>query len=89
METSETLSLPRVGTTRLEVPSTVNYKEEKDVPVPCVVIHANLPHLWYMVRFDSGVRECYKVPKIKHMSETELNVRQRPGRVKNKPRRKK
>ena len=33
-------------------------------PRPCTVVYVNVPHLWYMVQFESGRRECYKVPEI-------------------------
>lgn len=33
-------------------------------PRPCIVVYVNAPHLWYMVQFANGRRECYKVPEI-------------------------
>lgn len=56
--------LPRVGAERMEVPAVRDSTDENPQPKPCVVVAANLLHLWYMVRFDNGVRECYKVPKL-------------------------
>lgn len=36
---------------------------ERPKPQRCVVVYVNPEHLWYRVRFDSGIYECYKVPE--------------------------
>lgn len=54
--------LPKVGEWRWEIPSV---KVEIGAPVPqrCRVVYVNLAHLWYMVQFEDGFRESYKVPR--------------------------
>lgn len=70
MDRSEVLALlPIVGTERMEIPAARDYKDENPVPKPCMVVYANIVHLWYMVEFLDGIRECYKAPKLKHYSE--------------------
>lgn len=58
--------LPKVGDHRLEVPTsfaTPGKTEELRAPQHCRVIEVNREHLWYMVQFENGFRECYKVPR--------------------------
>ena len=62
--------LPRVGDKRMEVP-TIN--EDINLgkilagrrPMPCTVVEVNRAHLWYRVKFENGIVECYKVPKYR------------------------
>ena len=59
--------LPKVGDVREEIPT---YSKAAGVPAPppqkCVVVYVNTAHLWYRVRFiDTGLHECYKVPRCK------------------------
>lgn len=59
--------LPKVGDQRLESPTVTavpGKTEEMRKLQPCRVIEVNTEHLWYMVQFENGVRECYKVPRI-------------------------
>jgi len=58
--------LPRVGDTRWEVMTLYrqhNGPEDADKPKRCTVIEVNYAHMWYMVQFENGFRECYKLPK--------------------------
>ena len=60
--------LPELGETLMETPTYVHsrfFTHIKIEPQECVVVMVNRKHLWYMVRFkESGLRECYKVPKL-------------------------
>lgn len=55
--------LPRVGDARRELPTLPEYLIEGAKPQRCVVEYVNPRGLWYWVRFESGLTECYKVPK--------------------------
>lgn len=69
MDRSEVLALlPIVGTERMETPAARDDKENQ-TPKHCVVVQVNLLHLWYMVEFLDGIRECYKAPKLTPYSE--------------------
>lgn len=68
MEKEEVLrQLPKVGDKRMECPtideSTGCNATHK--PQSCKVIEVNTEHLWYRVEFENGIRETYKVPKVK------------------------
>ena len=54
--------LPRVGDIRWETQTMDKDGGFKPVPQRCKVIAVNLAHLWYLVQFENGFRECYKVP---------------------------
>lgn len=55
--------LPQVGDRRMEDPTAAEDGAKKPHPErPCRVIYVNPRHLWYMVQFANGLRECYKVP---------------------------
>lgn len=58
--------LPEVGDMLMEI-MTVAKVPGMDMPhaQPCVVEYVHREHLWYMVRFESGIRQCYTVPRIK------------------------
>lgn len=56
--------LPQVGDTLIRRPSWSNHLGMcGSPPKRCVVIHVNEEHLWYMVQFEAGYRQCYKVPR--------------------------
>lgn len=61
--------LPKVGDTRWEIPSVSVDKGPSPTPQRCRVVEVNRAHLWYMVQFENGFRECYKVPKLKPRSQ--------------------
>lgn len=47
----------------MEAPTAAEDGAKKPHPErPCRVIYVNPRHLWYMVQFANGLRECYKVP---------------------------
>lgn len=53
--------MPQVGDRLKLVPTLhkgMNWRVPK--PMPCVVIYTHPEHLWYMVQFENGLRECYK-----------------------------
>ena len=56
--------LPRVGDRRMEIPTIADGSGYNEKPQPCVVIEVNEAHLWYIVRFENGFRESYKVPRL-------------------------
>ena len=61
--------LPKVGDQRWERPtidetSGIN-TTSAHAPQRCVVVEVNPEHLWYTVQFDNGIRESYKVPKVR------------------------
>lgn len=68
MEEVQTL-LPKVGDTRWEVPTidetTAVCHAKRKKGQRCTVVAVNTDHLWYEVEFESGLRECYKLPKVK------------------------
>ena len=60
--------LPRVGDTvqaRVETSNGImNAQYREAVPLePAVVEYVNREKLWCMVRFKSGLRECYTIPR--------------------------
>ena len=58
--------LPKVGYRLLEVPSwELGGREHHPVPQRCQVVYVNVPHLWYTVRFENGIRESIKLPRTK------------------------
>ncbi len=57
--------LPKVGDRRVETPAVGVENDDNIAPRRCTVVAVNARHLWYMVRFECGVRECYKAPAIK------------------------
>lgn len=57
--------LPQVGD--LLVKSAVTGKQLSictSKPRRCKVIYVNAEHLWYMVQFETGYREMYKLPEV-------------------------
>ena len=65
--------LPKVGDKRMEYPTidedtTVAAVIGAKTAQPCTVIEVNRAHLWYRVKFENGVVECYKVPKVRPIS---------------------
>lgn len=61
--------LPKVGDTRWEVPTVNLDKGPAPAPQRCTVVEVNAAHLWYTVKFENGIRESYKVPKLKPSSQ--------------------
>lgn len=61
-------ALPNVGDELMKIPTchTANYKREARYPRPCVVTYVNREHMWYTVRFKSGVYESYKLPETNY-----------------------
>lgn len=59
--------MPRVGDTLMEIPTIVLWQGVNDFPEPepCTVIWTNPAHLFYVVQFENGIRECYKLPRPK------------------------
>ena len=60
--------LPRVGDKRMEYPTideNINLGKllGDRKPQPCTVIEVHPGRLWYRVKFENGIVECYKVPK--------------------------
>lgn len=53
--------LPKVGD-RLIHTATVGDKILAPAPEECNVIFVHTAHLWYMVEYKNGFRECFKVP---------------------------
>ena len=63
--------LPVVGEERFEKPLFSNHNDVWKVkPRKCIVVDVNRAHLWYAVRFENGIRETYKVPRLR----AEVNV---------------
>lgn len=60
--------LPKVGD-RLMLPPTLHkgLGNTQARPRPCVVEYVNEEKLWYIVRFDMGFRECFRVPEIENV----------------------
>lgn len=86
MEKSEARAmLPKLGACLMRVPAN-KLPDVDPIPLPCVVIAVNQRHLWYMVRFKSGVRERYKVPPVKHWSQLPENRTMANHKVKRKRR---
>lgn len=59
--------LPKVGDHRWEIPTVMKDGTGKEQPKPqrCIVVAVNHAHLWYLVQFENGFRESYKLPKVK------------------------
>jgi hypothetical protein len=59
--------LPKVGDKRREMPTIDEANSWAGTytkkPARCTVIYVNTEHLWYRVRFENGLTECYKMPK--------------------------
>lgn len=62
--------LPKLGEVRMERPTidestpsrgSIQYTN----PQRCVVVDVRPEHLWYTVEFENGIRESYKVPKLR------------------------
>lgn len=55
--------LPKVGDRLIRRP-TMNNSLSFSVapPLPCVVVYVNAERLWYLVQFERGYRQAYKVP---------------------------
>jgi hypothetical protein len=54
--------LPQVGQRLSMVPSYMkNQDRQKPQPQKCQVIAVNRRRLWYLVRYESGVLECFHV----------------------------
>lgn len=57
--------LPEAGDELLRIPTLHKSLGLTQSPLrPCVVEYVNREHLWYMVRFEDGYTECYKVPAL-------------------------
>lgn len=59
--------MPKVGDELMAVPTFHKLyakRTEPIIPRHCVVIYTNPDHLWYTVRFDSGLTESYKMPEL-------------------------
>lgn len=56
--------LPQVGDKRRETPTTVAEKDDRRAR-ECEVVYVNERHLWYMVRYNSGICESFKVPRVR------------------------
>lgn len=50
--------LPKVGDIRMEVATTKD-RIQRGIPRRCRVVLVHRTHMWYMVEFDDGFRECY------------------------------
>jgi hypothetical protein len=59
--------LPKIGDYRWEHPTIDETSGAHSVRKPqrCVVVEVNAEHLWYTVQFENGIRESYKMPKVK------------------------
>jgi hypothetical protein len=62
--------LPKIGDVRWERPTIDESTPSRgsvmlNPPQRCVVVEVNAEHLWYTVQFENGIRESYKVPRIK------------------------
>ena len=60
--------LPKVGDRLMRKP-TCYYgfysRFRVDRELPCEVVYVHPEHLWYAVRFSSGIIESYKLPELK------------------------
>ena len=59
--------MPKVGDVRWEVPTideTIGHTVPKK-PQKGVVVDVRPDRLWYTVRFENGIKESYKVPRLK------------------------
>lgn len=58
-------TMPQVGERLKKKPHRLKNDDRGPIiPRPCTVVYVHPEHLWYTVRFDSGMMECYKVPEI-------------------------
>lgn len=62
--------LPKLGDVRMERPTIDETTATRGAiqftkPQRCVVVDVRPEHLWYTVEFENGIRESYKVPRIK------------------------
>lgn len=59
--------LPKVGDIRWEIMTIDKTGDIKTAEKPqrCRVIEVNRAHLWYLVQFENGFRESYKLPRPK------------------------
>lgn len=64
--------LPKVGEQRWERPTICAESSGHTVfnnpPKRCTVVEVHPEHLWYTVQFENGIRESYKVPKVRPAS---------------------
>lgn len=63
--------LPKVGDVRMESPTadaTSGHYVIKEKQ-RCVVVDVRPEHLWYTVEFENGIRESYKLPRLKPRSQ--------------------
>lgn len=58
--------LPVVGDVLTRTPNLGDRIQSPD-PVEGKVIHVNREHLWYMIQFESGFRQCFKVPEPEYL----------------------
>lgn len=61
-------SLPCVGERLMRRPTYFQgFYSRNDVAVekPCVVTYVHRRNLWYEVQFESGIKECYKLPEVR------------------------
>ena len=56
--------LPQVGDKRREIPAAAAEKDDRRAR-DCEAVYVNERHLWYMVRYKSGICESYKVPRAR------------------------
>ena len=58
--------LPQVGDKLIRRPVWSKHLGMSSLPPPlhCVVVYVNTEHMWYMVQFEAGYRQCYKVPEV-------------------------
>jgi hypothetical protein len=62
--------LPKLGEKRMERPTIDETTPSRGsiqytAPQRCVVVEVNHEHLWYTVEFENGIRESYKVPRLR------------------------
>lgn len=64
--------LPKLGEHRWERPTicaeSSGHTAFNNQPQRCVVVEVHPEHLWYTVQFENGIRESYKVPKVRPKS---------------------
>lgn len=61
--------LPKVGDRRMErlVSISTGNGTGNVIPAlrPCTVVYVNTEHWWYTVEFEGGIRESFKLPRVK------------------------
>lgn len=63
-------TMPQVGDRLVRTPTFSGFmSREQSVPRPCVVDYVHPEHLWYRVRFENGLTECYKLPMLKEETD--------------------